>query len=132
MSFYTSYDSDQGIVTVRFGDRTTRRDHYSARDEALRLCREHDCSLILVDLRNLDTHHYTVAGLFRFGESAAGVLRGLWIAHVLPSDIHSREDVVFTTSVASNRGALMAQFDNVEEATQWLLSKSRPTSPDPS
>jgi hypothetical protein len=121
MPYEVSFDKIERIVKVRVSGPATRDDHFSARNEALRLCQENRCSRLLVDLHELNTEHVSTGGCFTFGESVVRSLPGIRLAHVLPKDARSREDVKFTSTVEANRGGLVREFDGIEEARGWLL-----------
>lgn len=123
MPYKVSYDEQNHIVLVQVSGKATHEEHLSAQKEAFRLCKENKCSGILVDLLNLDTEKSSTFGCFSFGESLArgDIPPTTRIAHVLPSDPKSVEDVEFTTTVAANRGRITALFNTLDEAKQWLL-----------
>lgn len=123
MPYKVSYDEQNNIVLVQVSGKATHEEHLSARKEAFRLCRKNDCSAILVDLLNLDTEKSSTTGCFEFGEALAhgDISPTTHIAHVLPNDLKSVEDVKFTATVAANRGRITASFDSAEQAKQWLL-----------
>jgi hypothetical protein len=116
-----AFDESDGIVVVRVSGKAPLEDHFAARDEALRICQERQCSRILVDLSDLDTSGGSTAGYFDFGKSFPATAPPVRLAHVLPTDVASRKDVVFAVNVEANRGRLAAVFDTVEEARDWLL-----------
>jgi len=122
MSFIISFDPNDGIVTAKVSGKATHDEHYAARDEALRICRENDCINLLVDLRELLTDRSSAMDCFAFGESFAQMSPKARIAHVLPIDAKSREDVKFTSDVCANRGLLTREFETVDQARSWLLA----------
>jgi len=63
-------------------------------------------------------------GCFIFGESVAYTLPTVLIAHVLPTDAKSREDVRFTSTVEANRGRSTGEFETIKEARKWLLERT--------
>ena len=117
------FDEDAGIVVVRVAGDATHEDHCAAQQEAVRLCQEHKCSNLLVDLRDLSTRHSSTISCFSFGESLAAAPLNLRVAHVLPEDARSAGDVRFTSTVVANRGMPTGEFKNIEEARRWLLEK---------
>ncbi|HUI92077.1 MAG TPA: hypothetical protein VLX68_07510 [Chitinivibrionales bacterium] len=121
MPFSISYDPNDGIVCVQISGDATHEAYCGFRDEALRMYREKSCSCLLVDLRNLVTSKSSILTCFDFGQSFAHVLPHLRIAHVLPEDEKSRNDVVFTSTVGANRGLISKEFMTVEEAKQWQM-----------
>ena len=120
MPYEVSFDEDQGIVNVRVSGTATRDDHYGARDEAFWLCQQNGCSKLLVDLRELDTSGISTTGCFTFGVALSKTAPEVRIAHVMPANDKSSEDVEFTSSVAANRGKSTGEFKTVEEARKWL------------
>jgi hypothetical protein len=124
MPYKVSYDKQNNVVLVYVSGRVTHEEHLSARNDAFRLCKENKCSSMLVDLLHLNTEKSSVTGCFEFGESLArgDILPATRIAHVLPTDPKSIEDVKFTTTVAANRGRITALFETLEQAMQWLLT----------
>ncbi|MBN1764103.1 MAG: hypothetical protein JW860_02505 [Sedimentisphaerales bacterium] len=123
MPYEVIYNESDGIVGVRVWGEATENEHYAAREEAFRLCREHDCIRLLVDLHELSTKHSTVNGCFSFGESLAKISPGIRIAHIMPTDSLSIKDVRFTTTVEANRGVQTCSFNTAEEARTWLLKR---------
>ncbi len=124
MPYKVSYDEENRIVLVRVFGKATHEEHLSAQREAFRLCRENNCSRMLVDLLKLNTEKSSTPGCFDFGESLArgDISPATRIAHVLPKDdSKSIEDVRFTATVAANRGRITGLFDSIEQAKQWLL-----------
>ena len=124
MPFTVSFDQEGGIVTVRVSGEATHSDHRAALEGAQRLCRENDCSRMLVDLRELNTRLSSTLSCYSFGESVAQACPGARIAHVLPVDAESRGDVEFVSTVETNRGTLTGEFASVEEARNWLLGRT--------
>jgi hypothetical protein len=124
MSYKVSYDEPNNIVLVQVSGKATHEEHLSAQKEAFRLCKANKCSVMLVDLLNLNTEKASVAGCYEFGESLAqaDISPATRIAHVLPTDPKTVEDVKFTTTVASNRGRITGLFNTLDEAKQWLLN----------
>jgi hypothetical protein len=125
MPHEVSYNEQDRMVIVRVFGMATREDHFAARDGALRLCQQNACRSLLVDLRDVNTSLTSTPGCFAFGESVArapGIFR---LAHVMPTDPRSREDVRFTGVVESNRGIQVREFDSTEEARKWLLEGTR-------
>jgi hypothetical protein len=112
----------EGFVRVSVSSPCAKEDHYAALERAVQLCVNHDCSRILVDLRNLNTGTYSAGGCFSFGKKTAQYSKPFRIAHVLPRDPKSRKDVEFTSTVESNRGKDTREFDTVEQAKNWLLN----------
>ncbi len=120
--YEVSFDNKVGVVTIRVVGPATHEDHCNARDEAFALCRTNGCSKLLVDLRELSTEGSSTANCFSFGESLANFPQYLRLAHVLPRDIKSKQDVKFTSTVEANRGKDTGEFESIEEARKWLLS----------
>jgi len=120
MSFAVFFDQAEKIATVRISGRASREDHYTARKEALRLCRENNSLKLLVDLRELITENSSVMDCFAFGESFPLLAPRACIAHVLPADEKSKKDVKFTSNVSANRGLLTAEFETIDQAKNWL------------
>jgi hypothetical protein len=122
MPYTASYREEDGIVHVRVWGEATHDEHAAAREEAVRLCTVNHCSRMLVDLRELSTRRVTTLSCFSFGEAMAQESRGLRLAHVLPEEARSREDVRFTSTVEANRGVSSREFDSIDDATAWLLA----------
>jgi hypothetical protein len=119
-----TFDEEAGSVVVRVAGKAAHADHEAAREEAVRLCREKKCPRLLVDLRDLTTTRSSTLDCYSFGESLAKTQPSLRIAHVLPTDARSANDVRFTSNVAANRGKLTGEFNSIEEARQWLLQNN--------
>ena len=126
MSYSVSYIKEEGYVAVEVSGEPLPSEHANARGEAMRLCAEMQCSRLLVDLRSLRSIHSTTLSCFSFGVALAHDLAGVFIAHVLPVDPKSQEDVKFTATVAANRGAVTREFEDINEAKQWLRELSPP------
>ncbi|MBN2437201.1 MAG: hypothetical protein JXL20_01220 [Deltaproteobacteria bacterium] len=120
---YSVSFAEEGFVLVVVSSPCTRDDHYSAMNQAVTLTERHVCSSLLVDLRELSTEAFSTTGCFTFGKKLAETTTHLKIAHVLPSDAKSSQDVRFTSTVEANRGKTTGEFSTVEEARQWLLYK---------
>ena len=121
MSFTVSFEKE-GCVFVSITSPCTIQDHYSALERALELCSQHANSRILVDLRSM-TESFSTVGCFNFGQKLAEQPKYLRIAHVLPHKLQVKEDVKFTSTVEANRGKSTAEFETLEEAKEWLLSR---------
>ena len=124
MPYKVSYDEPNNVVLVQVSGKATHEEHLSAQKEAFRLCKENKSSAMLVDLLNLNTEKSSVAGCYDFGEFLAqgDISPATRIAHVLPKDPKSIEDIKFTTTVAANRGQITGLFNTIDEAKQWLLN----------
>ena len=120
MPYTVSFDKE-GFVFVAVSSPCTKDDHYAAMDQALTLCEQHKCSVMLIDLRKLNTEAFSTTGCFRFGQTLVKRTKQLKIAHILPTDAMSRGDVRFTSTVEANRGETTGEFKTVEEAKEWLL-----------
>ena len=123
--YTVSFDKSVWAVMIRVFGAASHDDHCAVRDEAIRLSQENECSRLLVDLRELITERSSTMDCFSFGESLAKATqyRYLRIAHVLPSDAESKQDVRFTSTVEANRGKSTREFETVEEAMEWLLDQ---------
>jgi hypothetical protein len=124
MPYAVALDKDNKIVMVRVSGLATIDEHLAARKKAFQLCIKKTYNRVLVDLHDLDTQGVaSTLGCLQFGESLADekLPKDLRIAHVLPEQTKSRSDVEFTSTVAANRGRLVAEFRTLEDARQWLL-----------
>jgi len=124
MAYRVFIDEGGAMVSVSVSGRAEKTEHLAARDEALRLCQEGGCLRLLVNLSDLDTEGISITNCFEFGESLARVTPRVVVANILPKNGKSRQDVLFTSTVASNRGLTSREFDTVEEAKSWLLSST--------
>jgi hypothetical protein len=126
MAWEATFDEAGAIVRVAVRGSTPSEEHLSARAAVARLLREHDSRRLLVDLRELETETViTTLGAFQFGASYSteeGIPSGVRIAHLLPRDPKALRDVDFITAVATNRGAIIRNFDNEEQARAWLMA----------
>ncbi|MBN1305197.1 MAG: hypothetical protein JXA13_12245 [Anaerolineales bacterium] len=125
MPYTVSFDEKDNVIGVRVSGDATREQHYAALNEALQLCQQNRCGRLIVDLRALDTTHFSITGCFTFGESLSEKPALLKIAHVMPTDKKAREDVRFVSTVEANRGVLTSEFETVEDAREWLLSETQ-------
>lgn len=123
MTYKVFIDKDNALVNVSISGKATNANHLAARDEVLRMCKEGGCLKLLVDLSDLDTEGISTTNCFEFGESFARVMPRIMVASILPKDTKSRQDVRFTSTVASNRGLIAREFDTDEEAKDWLLAR---------
>ena len=121
MAYSVSF-AEEGFVLVSVTSFCTKDDHYAALDQAILLSEKHKCSRLLVDLRYLSTESFSTMGFFTFGQNLAQRTKHIKIAHVLPSQQQSKEDVRFTSTVEANRGKTTSEFEAIEEAREWLLS----------
>jgi hypothetical protein len=124
MPYEVALDKDNKIVMVRVSGLATIDEHLAARKQAFQLCVKKTYNRVLVDLHDLDTQGVaSTLGCLKFGESLANekLPKDIRIAHVLPEQGQSRSDVEFTSTVAANRGRLVAEFRTLEDARQWLL-----------
>ena len=108
------------IVSVRVFGLAAHDDQFSARDEAFRVCKERHCSRLLVDLSELNAAQTNFMDCYDFGKSLAQAPFGLRLAHINPTDIKSREHVMFTALVAANLGMNGKDFEKKDEARTWL------------
>jgi hypothetical protein len=121
MPYIVEYDKKNKIVILQFSGDFNKKEHFSARDEASELCKENKCSKLLVDLSNLKVKNLSVFGCFEFGESVAKLFRCKKIAHVLPPDTKTKEDIDFICTVESNRFGWVEKFENMNKAIEWLI-----------
>ena len=124
MPYEVALDIGNKIVMVHVSGQATIDEHIAARKQAFQLCLKKMYNRMLVDLHDLDTQGVaSTIGCFEFGESLADVkmTQDLRIAHILPEQTRSRSDVEFTSTVAANRGRLVAEFQTLEDARKWLL-----------
>ena len=121
--FTVSFDKDGHLVMVRVVGKASHEDHCSARDKAIQLCSDHQCSCLMVDLRDLDTEKSSTLSCLTFGQSMATVSQPLRFALVLPEDAKSAELVTFTSNVIANRGKTTKEFRSIEEAERWLTRR---------
>ncbi|MCK5842003.1 MAG: hypothetical protein KAH31_07540 [Candidatus Sabulitectum sp.] len=121
MEYSVVFSEEDAIVQVTILSRATEKDHFAAMNEVFKLCREHSCSSILVDLREMNSQAFSTFECFTFGKIFAERSPHFWLAHVLPADSETRNDVKFTSTVEANRGKSTGEFATVEEARQWLL-----------
>jgi hypothetical protein len=119
-SYEVSFDNKTRIVKVQIAGLATHTELCIIREEAFKLCQEKGCSKLLIDLLHLNTRQSSIYDCFYFGESVAHIPLGVWIAHVMPIDDKTREDVKFTSIVETNRGVLAKNFETVEDAKKWL------------
>lgn len=131
MPYEVLFEEKERYVLVTMRGRASVQDHYGARDEALRLCREHGVSRLLIDARELDTEGLSTAGCYAFGEALARETPFVRLAHVLPPGGRARKDVQFTATVEHNRGRPSEVFDTLEEALRWLLEDEGADGPGP-
>jgi len=120
MPYSVSFDSERNIVNVCVSGLASKEDHFAARDEALLLCKENNCTKLLVDLHELNTSNISTLGCFKFGERLAETSPTVQIAHILPIDNRAKMDVKFTADVEANRGRPNGVFETIEEARRWL------------
>ncbi|MBN2210400.1 MAG: hypothetical protein JW709_03310 [Sedimentisphaerales bacterium] len=128
MPYEISADDDNQIVIARVFGRATRDDHHAAREAIARVCAEKQFWRALVNLQDLQTEGVvTTAGAFDFGKEVADDVRlkGVRMAHVLPRNDDSRNDVTFAVTVAANRGGVIGKFNTIKEARKWLLRDNR-------
>jgi hypothetical protein len=127
MSYQVVFDEQLKIVRVRLSGSIPHKEHEAARREAARLCREHGCRKLLVDLVDLTTDKdVSTMTIFDFGTGyqKAGLEIGTYIGHVMPTNPKAMEDVDFTTTVALNRGGfIIRNFKTIQEAENWLLEQ---------
>jgi hypothetical protein len=121
--YSVSFDEERQIIRVRVIGSATHADHCAALDEAVTLCERNRCSKLLVDLRELSTELSSTMNCFDFGELLARTPQYLHIAHVLPADTSSAEDVSFISNVEANRGKETREFHSIQQAEQWLLGE---------
>jgi len=120
MPYNVSFDKKSDVVQIQVFGVDKVEDHYAALDEGLQLCRKNKCSKLLVDLRTLDIKIRGSFGCFLFAKSVAEKAPGIKIAHVLPSETSTRNDINFISTVESTQGGYSREFESVEEALNWL------------
>jgi len=127
MPWEVAFDDANGIVQVTVRGPASHDEHVAAREEAARVCLKAQSRKLLVDLRDLETERVvSTSGCFEFGDRftlEGGIPPGTRIAHILPRDPKACEDVEFTTAVARNRGAAIRNFEDQEDARNWLLGR---------
>jgi hypothetical protein len=121
MPYTVSYDEKSGVVRIQVFGVDKVDDHYSARDEAFELCKKNKCAKLLVDLSKLDIKSRGTFGCFLFGKSVVKKSPGIKIAHVLPSDVSTRNDIKFIQTAESTQGGCCREFDTINEALHWLI-----------
>jgi hypothetical protein len=124
MPYQVTYDDQEAIVRVTVQGSIGHNAHRAARAEAVRLCREHECRRLMVDLRDMTcSPEASTLSCFDFGSGyqSAGLPAGTRISHVMPQDPQAFERVDLTTTVALNRGVAIHNFSTLQEAEDWLL-----------
>jgi hypothetical protein len=124
MPYESAYDEQKALVRIRVYGPAPHQEHEAARIEAVRLCSEHGCKRLLVDLRDLTTEKIvTTLSCFDFGTECQDVAlpESTRSAIVMPTDSEALKDVTFTINVALNRGVIIRSFQSVPEAEAWLL-----------
>ncbi len=120
VSYTITYEKNFNVVALKMFGVDKKEDHYSALDEIFELSNNHSCNKLLVDLRNLDWKTRNAFRCFKFGEFVSQKLKNIKIAHLLPPDASNRKDVSFISAVENNRGVTCQDFDNFNEALNWL------------
>jgi hypothetical protein len=120
MAHSVVFDECDKIVVVVASSESGQTERDINRDKARCLCLEKGCLRILVDLRDYVTSRAT-ANYYAYGEYLAQCFPGMRLAHVLPKDPKSRENVRFALNVAANRGLVTREFECINEARKWLL-----------
>ena len=123
MSYTIDYDKKMNIVVLKHHGIAVPEDHYNAKNEVQRMCREKNCSRLLVDLRDLTGEKVTIIGCYEFGENLAEKLRNIKIANVLPEESAFTEEVSFISTVAVNRGVTIEVFKDADLALKWLMAE---------
>lgn len=122
MAYKVAYDEKDGIVCVTYEGSVIKDDHYSAFDAALQLCKEHACSKLLVDFRNVNVSRLSTLESFIFARAVAETPTYLMIAHVLPMHDKANQNIHFASNVEANRGKTTGEFQTIEEARNWLIA----------
>jgi hypothetical protein len=123
MRYTVSFDQNDKLVILQISSTASFEDCCTARDEALRLCNEQQCSRLLVDARLLKNNRPSPADCYYFGESLSYTKLLIYIAHVMPTDVTIHEDIQFISTVAKNRGVISKNFATIDEAKTWLLEE---------
>jgi len=118
-----SFDDALGIVVARVYGKALHSDHMAAREESKCMCKDRECSKLLVDLRDLSTERSSTLDLFSFGRTMAKDLSGLRIAFVVPKDYKSKDDLRFTLNMGENPNYIIAEFASYDVAIDWLKSE---------
>jgi hypothetical protein len=121
MPYTVSYDKKNKVVRIQVFGIDEVDDHYSARDEAFQLCKKNKCAKLLVDLSKLDIKLRGSFGCFLFGKSVIKKSPDIKIAHVLPLDVATRDDIKFIQIAESSQGGYCREFDTVDDALNWLI-----------
>ena len=127
MPFEINIDDANRIIEVVAHGSASLEEHKQARIEAAMLLRHHGYKSLLVDLQELHTKgSATTMTCFDFGTTYLndGIPVDCLIAHVIPADTSASKDVEFVSTVASNRGGIIQEFDTLEQSRQWLTSTS--------
>jgi hypothetical protein len=126
MAYEIRIDRERKIVEVVVSGAATHEEHMAARAATGKVLCESGYRRLLVDLRELLTEGViSTLACYEFGASytQGGIPPDCKIAHVLPFDPVALQDVHFTTTVGINRGNLIREFSEVEEARGWLAGK---------
>jgi hypothetical protein len=123
MAYEIRIDRERKIVEVVVRGAATHEEHMAARAATGKVLRENGYTRLLVDLRELLTKGViSTITCYDFGASYTqdGIPPDCKIAHILPLDPAALQDVHFITTVGINRGNLIREFSEVEEARGWL------------
>jgi len=126
MAYEITIDRERKIVEVVVRGAVTHEEHMAARAATGKVLCENGYTRLLVDLRELLTQGViSTITCYDFGASytQGGISPDCKIAHVLPLDRSALQDVHFITTVGINRGNLIREFSEVEEAKGWLAGK---------
>ena len=121
MPYEISYDEENRLMILNFSGSPSINEHKKVRKEVVPLLKIKKYSKLLVDLSNLDTSFIKTMDNFSFGETSPQAYKGIKLAIVLPLDEPSKEDILFTSTVAFNRGLNIKEFNTVEDALSWLI-----------
>ena len=111
-----TFDSEKHLMRVRSWGECSIQDWESSKAQVLQLNSEHDCNILLVDVREQEASPKTME-ILQFG---ANWPRSIRVALLIgPATL---KDQNFLETVAVNRGIPMKDFTEEDEAMEWLNS----------
>ena len=115
-------DAENEIVLVKISGYLELEGHKKIRKESYELCKKNGWNRILADLTGLKTKSNMSYACYDFGSSyysESGQI--MKIANVLPKDKNAKESTEYVSTVASNKGFIVENFNDIETAKKWLL-----------
>lgn len=120
MSYMIKYDKKNYLVKLKIFGMNIKDEHLFVQNETFKICKKHECSHLLIDLRYLNNKSRNIQEYFNIGNIIAKRYIGIKIANVLAANSKNKENTEFISKIECNDGHNCQDFTSIKEAINWF------------